>query len=344
MKTAVLHEWKKFTMEEGPIPTPASDEVVIRVAYTGICGSDVHSFEGKHPTAQLPLVVGHEFSGYIESTGSGVTGLSHGDRVCAHIIRSCGVCEACIAGHANLCRNLKVMGTQIPGCFAEYVAVPASKVYKLRPDADLRMFALAEPLAVGSYATMESGMTLGKSAFVIGGGPIGICCGLSARMAGATDVVFSEVSPQRIEFLKSFGFRVMNPLEGDAQQTAMELSGGRGYDVVYETSGVPAGSELVARVGAVRSTGMMVAITNKPQPIDTWAMIRNEMRLKTIRVHQQPAYAAAVRMIESGVINEDLKKLITHEFSFEQLQEAFDFSVADATHCKVMIDFHADEA
>lgn len=286
--------------------------------------------------------MGHEFSGRVESTGKEVTGFSKGDKVCAHIIRSCGKCEACVAGHPNLCRSLKVMGTQIPGCFSEYVVVPASKVFKLANDADLRLFALAEPLTVGAYATIESGMTLGKTAFVSGGGPIGICCGLTARLAGASDVVFSEVSPERIEFLKSFGFRVINPIQGDALEQAMALSGGRGYDVVYETSGVPAGSELMARVGAVRSTAVVVAIVNQPQPIDTWALIRNEMQVNAIRVHPQWAYSAAVKLIQNGVINDELSRMITQEFPFEKLQEAFEFCLSGADHCKVMINFEEE--
>lgn len=339
MKAAVLNEWKKFDIQEVDTPKLDKDEVLIRIAYTGICKSDISIFLGAHPIAKTPVTPGHEFSGYVEKINSDKElPFAVGDKVAGHITLPCGHCDACIDGHPNCCRNLRVLGTQTNGTFAEYVKLPITKVYRLPDDADMKRFALAEPLAVAMYATQEVGLRVSESVAIIGGGPIGICCALIARNAGASQIVMFEVNPDRAEAIRrDYGFEVLNPTEADAVEKAMKKTGGLGFQRIYETSGSQAGFQMITALGRVRAYAVIIGITNQPAPLDTWKMMHEEMRLTVIRVHQQYAYAAALELVKSHALDQELDQMITDEFDLDHIQEAFEFCLKDTKHNKVII-------
>ena len=180
-------------------------------------------------------ILGHEFSGVVAELGSPCEGIKPGDKVCAHILEYCGRCDACKKGFHNLCRSLKVLGTQSDGTFAEYVKVGIDKLFRLPDDADLRVYALAEPLAVGVYATDRIGVALADTALVIGAGPIGLCCAFAARKAGASRVVLSEVVLEKIEFARSLGFEVIDVGSQDLLAAAEAYTDGVGFDPVSYT-------------------------------------------------------------------------------------------------------------
>ncbi len=338
MKAAVLKNWKEMKIEEVETPDIGPDEALIKVVYTGICGSDIHSFTGKHPLAHSGMILGHEFSGVIERSGSACKGFEAGDKVCAHIIQSCGKCDACRQGAWNLCRDLKVLGTQADGTFAEFVKVKADKLIKLPKDADLEVCALAEPFAVGVYATERLNVGNGDSVLIIGAGPIGICCAFAAQKAGASKVIISEVVDKRIEFARSLGFEVIDNRECDLEEEADRLTEGLGFQRIYETSGVPFSTELVTKVGAIHGTVMMVAYSKDPRPIDTWNLMRKEIVISSLRVHTQPAYEKAVRMLLTDKeLAERLSKIITKTFNFADIQKAFFSSMDGIENCKIMV-------
>lgn len=339
MKAAVIDQWNHVSVQEVPTPELERDEVLIRVAYTGICKSDISIFTGNHPIARTPVIAGHEFSGYVEKINSDVPlPYAVGDKVAGHITLPCGHCDACIDGHPNCCRNLRVLGTQTQGTFAEYVKLPIGKVYRLPEDADLRKFALAEPLAVAMYATQEVGLRVSETAAIIGGGPIGICCGLIARTAGASRIVVFEVNPDRARTLReTFGFTVLDPTQPDAVSQAMAMTDGLGFQRIYETSGSVPGFRMVTELGRVRAHAVIIGITKEPAPLDTWKMMHEEMRLTTIRVHQQYAYAAALDLVRSGRLDRELEMMITDEFDLDHTQEAFEYCLKDTKHVKVLI-------
>lgn len=339
MKAAVINQWNQFAVQEVPTPELARDQVLIRVAYTGVCKSDISIFTGSHPIAKTPVIVGHEFTGTVAAIQSDAAlDYQVGDKVCGHITLPCGRCDACIDGHPNCCRNLQVLGTQAQGTFAEYVKLPISKVYRLPPDADLRKFALAEPLAVAMYATQEVGLRVSETVAIIGGGPIGICCGLIARSAGASQIVVFEVNPDRAKTLReAFGFTVLDPSQPDAVAQALALTGGLGFQRIYETSGSQPGFAMITDLGRVRAWAVVVGITKEPAPLDTWKMMRSEMHLCTIRVHQQYAYAAAVELVKTGKLDRELQQMLTDEFTLDQAQDAFEFCLRDTKHIKVLV-------
>jgi threonine dehydrogenase-like Zn-dependent dehydrogenase len=335
MKAAVLTDWGVLEIKEVPTPAIGGKEALIRVAYTGICGSDVHSFLGRHPLSRRGMILGHEFSGTVAKI-NGETNVKPGDKVCAHITQHCGHCDLCRGGKQHLCKNLLVLGTQLDGTFAEYVKVPIGKLRKLPADSDLRTMALAEPLAVGVYAVKRARLELAQTVLVLGGGPIGLCCALASRRAGASRILVCELSEKRGKFLESFGFDTISP--ENAVEKAMRYSGDRGFDRVFETSGAKACSEMITKVGAFGGRGVIVALSGEAQPIDTWSMMRKEMDLAHMRVHTRDAYDAAVETMLDGPFAETMARLITHDFDFGEVQRAFGVCAANRElYCKIMV-------
>ncbi|MCH1981460.1 alcohol dehydrogenase catalytic domain-containing protein [Ruminococcus sp. OA3] len=338
MKAAVLTDWNHLEIKEVPDLSLGDQEVLIRVAYTGICGSDIHSFVGRHPLAHKGMILGHEFSGTVEKTGPRCEEIPAGAKVCAHIIQPCGHCDACKKGNFNLCRSLKVLGTQVEGTFAEYVKVRKERVLLLPETADLKACAMAEPLAVGVYAAGRFDVKISDRVLVLGAGPIGLCCALAAQKAGACQVVLSEVAEKRIQFAKDMGFEVIDSRKKNLEEEAERITEGAGFDYLFETSGVPVSTELLTKVGAVRGSAVMVAYAKEPRPIDTWNLMRKEIQISSIRVHTQPAYEAAVRMILSDEkLSGQLLHMITGEFAFAEIQKAFTECVNGQEHCKIIV-------
>ena len=338
MKAAVLAEWNKLEIREVPCPAAGPGEAVIRVAYTGICASDMHAFRGKHPLAHPGMILGHEFSGVVAELGSPCEGIKPGDKVCAHILEYCGRCDACKKGFHNLCRSLKVLGTQSDGTFAEYVKVGIDKLFRLPDDADLRVYALAEPRAVGVYATDRIGVALADTALVIGAGPIGLCCAFAARKAGASRVVLSEVVLEKIEFARSLGFEVIDVGSQDLLAAAEAYTDGVGFDHIYETSGRAVSTESLTKIGSVRGSAILVAYTNDPSPIDSWNLMRREMQISSIRVHPQSAYEAAVNMmLHDEAFRRQMTQLITRDYDFAHVQDAFEAWIAGTSKGKIMV-------
>jgi len=333
-----------FVLEERDVPVPKlkTGEALVKIAYTGICGSDVHVYKGETPTAKKDVIVGHEYSGVVEAIAPGSenpAGLKCGDKVVGWIVESCGVCDACLGGHTNLCRSLKCYGTQIDGTFREYISAPLSMLYKIPDDADLRLYALVEPMAVAVYAVREAPLQLGDTALVIGGGAIGMCTAIAARMAGASKVAVSEIAPEKITRIRQLGFEVINPKECDGVQRAKDLTGGHGFNCVYEASGAPAGYELLTKAGSYRGKGVNIGMNFKPSPLITRDIMVTEMRIKAIRIHQQSVFGLTTNMFAhlSETDKQSLYALITDDYDFDHLKEALEYCVNDRSYCKVMV-------
>ena len=317
-------------------------EAVVRIAYTGICGSDVYVYKGQNPEAKENAVLGHEYSGIIHQiapNSENPRGLKPGDKVAGWIVKSCGVCEACIAGHTNVCRRFKCYGTQIDGTLREFITAPLQMLYKLPDDADLRLCALVEPLAVAVYAVRETPVLLGDNVFVIGGGPIGICTALAARRAGARHVVVSEIEEEKVARIRSLGFDVINPLTCDARATAMEMTDGKGFECVMEATATESGFSLMPKIASFRAKGMSIGVSHSPVPLIPREIMKNEMYIKTTRVHQQSVFGMTVELFTKAdeAFLSSMSSLITHDYDFEHINDAFLFCVNDKSYCKVMV-------
>lgn len=338
MKGAIIRKVNKISVEELPDPKLEREEALIKVKYAGICGTDIHLYHGKHPTAKYPLIPGHEFVGeLVEINTDKESDLKIGDCVLAQPIKSCGVCDPCLEGRDNVCSKLNILGVHDSGCFAQYIKVPVRKIYKLPSGFDMRLAALTEPLAVAVHDVRRSNLKVGQSVLVIGGGPIGLLIAMVARLNGASKIIISEVNEYRIKFAEDLGFTVINPTKGNFLQNLLKLVNGKGFDIVYEVSGTRPGAELMTQAAKIGGTIVIVGMASDKYPVDIGAIFAKELEIKGVRIHTQINFAAAVEILKDGVINDMLRKLITHEFPLDQAEEAIRFSFEDQKHFKVLI-------
>ena len=235
MKTAVMTAIGKMELTERPIPSPAPGEVLVKVEYVGICGSDLHYFESGRIgdyVVKPPFVLGHEAGGVVVETGEGVTDLAPGDRVALEPGKTCGHCEHCKEGRYNLCENVIFFATPpVDGVFQEYVAHEAGLCFKIPDQMSTMEAALIEPLAVGLHAAGQGGACLGQTAVVTGAGCIGLCCLLSLRAMGVSRIIVVDVMKKRLDKAMELGADyVINGKEEDTAARILELTDGRGAD------------------------------------------------------------------------------------------------------------------
>jgi threonine 3-dehydrogenase len=327
---------------EVPVPEVGGGEVLIRVLRTGICGTDVHirSWDAwAARTLRPPLVVGHEIAGEVAEVGAGVDTVAVGDIVSVegHIV--CGRCRNCRAGRRQLCPNTVSVGVNRDGGFAEYVVVPASNVWRHRPDIDLDVAAIFDPFGNAVHSAL-SFPVLGEDVLVTGAGPIGIMAAAVVRHAGARHVVITDVSDYRLQLARQLGVSLaVDPRESDLEGVVRELGMKEGFDVGLEMSGAP--DALHSMLGAMANGGR-IALLGLPSgesekvAFDWVRIITSMLTIKGIygREMFETWYAMSV-LVEAGL---DISPVITHRFPYTEFDEAFD--VAAQGRCgKVILDW-----
>ena len=237
MKAGVVHAREDIRYEEIPTPSPKAGQVLIKVKYTGICGSDVPRVNGD-ASHFFPNVLGHEFSGVVEETGEGVTGVKPGDRVAGVPLVPCMQCEDCQKGNYSLCKNYSFIGSREYGSFAEYVVVPERNAVKFGANVSFEQGAFFEPSTVALHGLMRVNYQGGGAVAILGGGTIGLFTMQWAKIFGSRKVVVFDISEERLSLAKKLGADdVINSLEENYMEKALALTDGRGYDYVYETAG-----------------------------------------------------------------------------------------------------------
>ncbi|MFJ4036951.1 zinc-binding dehydrogenase [Microbacterium sp. NPDC090007] len=292
-----------------PPTPPAVDQVVIDVAYVGVCGTDLHIIHGSMDArVSRPLVFGHEMSGTIREVGAGVSGWSAGDSVTVMPLDWDGTCPACRHGHEHICQNLTFIGIDSPGALQQSWTVPASTLVAIPPTLSLRTAALIEPVAVAVHDVRRSELRAGDRAVVIGGGPIGVLIASVARQAGA-EVVVLELDAGRREFIERLGFATVDPSSVDAVAWVEDWTSGAGADVVFEVSGAAAAVRSATALARVRGTVVIVAIHPTPREIDLQRVFWRELRLLGARVYQRIDFERAIELLDRQVI--DAEAIIT---------------------------------
>jgi 2-desacetyl-2-hydroxyethyl bacteriochlorophyllide A dehydrogenase len=338
MKAAYYPEKKALEYIELETPKPGKREALIKVKYAGLCGSDLHVYHGAHATAKFPMIPGHELVGHLAELGEDAdTDVSLGEIVVAQPFSACGVCEACITGNSNVCRSLKVLGIHRNGCFADYVTVPAERVYRLPADVDLKTAALAEPLAVAIHDVRISGLKVGQKALIIGGGPIGLFIAVIAQMNGA-EVHISEIDDFRLAFALKMGFCVLNPTDPAFDGKVAEITNGKGFDVVFEVSGSRPGIASMTKYAKISGTAMVVGMGLEYPPVDTAAIAFKQLNLLGVRLHSQAAFAAAVDILAGGALNGKLNPLISKTFPLKDVKEAYAYALAHTDYVKILLE------
>lgn len=324
-RAAVLTELGKFEFREVPMPKADPDGIVLKLEAVGVCGSDVHYY--KHGrisdfVVQFPFILGHECAGTVVEVGSNVRHLKVGDRAALEPGVPCGKCEMCRTGHYNLCPDVKFLATPpYDGCLMNYISFPAAYAYKLPDNVSAVEGALVEPLTIGINAALTGGVKLGDNVLVLGSGCIGLVTLLAARAYGAAKVMVSDVIPLRLQTAEKLGAIAIDSGKEDLPKRVLELTDGRGADVVIDCAGFS--QTVTAGIRAARQGARMVIVgmgAERYDGIPNDAFTVKELTLTGIFRYKN-LYATSIRAIESGSI--DIKGIVSNLYKFEDVAEAF---------------------
>lgn len=322
---AVMTDIRKLEFQNVPMPTVGGGEVGIAIKHVGICGSDMHFFNGDaqkiFPNA-LPFILGHECGGIIYEVGADVTDFKAGDIVAIEPGVPCGKCEFCQTGRYNLCKKVRFMATPpYNGGLQKYISYPAHKVYKLPDNMTTMEGALLEPLSVGLHAVERGVVKLGNTVAILGGGCIGMCTLLAAKAYGASRIIVVDVIDSHLDMALRIGATdVVNSKKEDAAEVINTITGGEGADVVFETAGIAATAAQTSYIVKRGGTIVMVGNIFGDVPFSFRNLYIKEAQIKSVfRYHS--TYPTAIEAVASGRI--DIKSIVTGVFDFEDAAEGF---------------------
>lgn len=332
MKVAVMNGVGKMGFVEREIPQPADNEVLVKLEYVGICGSDMHYYEtgriGDY-VVEPPFVLGHEPGGVVVEVGKNVTHLKAGDRVALEPGKTCGHCEYCREGKYNLCPDVVFFATPpVDGVFQEYVAHEAALCFKLPENVDTLEGALIEPLAVGFHAANQGGAHAGQTAVVFGAGCIGLVSMMALKAEGVSRVYVVDIMQKRLDKAMELGATgVINSMNTDVQEEIGRLTEGKGVDLVIETAGMEVTTRQAIHVTKKGATIVLVGYSKTGEmTLPLSLALDKELTFKTVFRYRH-IYPMAIEAVASGKVN--LKGIVSDIFNFDDIQAAMDKSVSD---------------
>jgi 2-desacetyl-2-hydroxyethyl bacteriochlorophyllide A dehydrogenase len=334
MRASFYERNQRFRIGEAPMPAPAADEALLRVRRVGICGTDLHIFQG-HLDHRIPLggTIGHETLAEIAEAPA-ASGFRAGERVVVEPLKTCGACRACRMGGAYLCYRLRVLGVEESGGMQEYWAVPVANLMRVPATLGDDEAAMIEPLAVATHDVRRAEVKAGDTVLVFGGGPIGALIAMVARRRGAR-VVVSEVNPFRVDILRKLGLDVVGPGQ-DLEAFVETWTGGDGADVVFEVTGNPAAVRAMTDVVRVWGTISMVAIHGEPLPVDLYRFFARELTMHGSRLYSRQDWEEAIGLAASGAVT--LPPLVSRRIPLESLQQGMEEALRGGPVMKVLID------
>jgi len=313
MKALLLSEYRRLEIADLPTPAAGVGEVLIRVGACGICGSDVHGYDGSSGRRIPPIVMGHEAAGRIAAVGAGVTGLVEGDRVTFDSTIYCGACGYCKRGEVNLCDHRQVLGVSCgdysrAGAFAEFVAVPARVVYKLPESISFAEAAMLEAVAVAIHGVSLAKISAESTALVVGAGTIGVLTLQALRAAGCKRVLVSDVDETRLKMAKELGAADVLLADKDVVAQILQRTGGVGVDVAIEAVG--RNETVNAAIASVRKGGTVVLVGNiSPEvTLPLQKVVTRQIRLQG-SCASAGEYPEAIKLMATGAIR--VKPLIS---------------------------------
>ncbi|MBQ2961255.1 MAG: alcohol dehydrogenase catalytic domain-containing protein [Oscillospiraceae bacterium] len=339
MRAAVLKSWLNMEMCDIPMPVPAENEALIKIKLAGVCGSDMTVYRGKHMTATVPVVLGHEILGTIESLPEGYEGkFKLGQRVLMNPIISCGHCSACKHGLPWVCENLKLLGIHVNGGYEEYTTVAVDKLVAVRDETPDDVAILGEPFAVGIHVMVNSKVQKGDKIFISGGATVGLYIAILAKAAGAERVIISEINEPRRQFVESMGIETINPNEVDAMDLMREVTDGGGFDIVYDTSG--AASCILQMPDLCRCGGKLLSLGLSG---DAYQFIIGKVAFKEItlvgnRLYSQEDFEEGVRFVEDNWQELHLDRMVTDRLTLSEAEKAVSMMINGDNICKIILD------
>lgn len=321
MKAMLLSDYKQLDLVDIPMPKFGEHELLIRVAACGICGSDIHGWDGSTGRRKPPLVMGHEAAGTIEAVGSAVTKFSAGERVTFDSMVSCGRCSACVSGNINLCESRQVMGVSCDefrrhGAFAEYVVVPEHIAFRFPESLSFEHAAMVEPVSVAVHAANITPIKLGDSAVVVGSGMIGLLVIQAARLAGCSKVIAIDLDDGKLGIAKTLGADVtLNPNQGDVVEAVLQATGGRGANVAFEVVG--ASPTVQTAIACTRRGGTVTLVGNLAPNValPLQSVVTREIRLQG-SCASNGEYPQCIDLMDRGDIR--VEPLITAKAGLEE--------------------------
>ncbi len=319
-----LKPGKGLTLYEAPVPEIGSNDLLIQIEKTAICGTDINIYEWKEwaqKNVATPLTVGHEFVGVICKMGEKVEGFQIGDRVSGEGHLVCKTCRNCRAGREHLCKNTVGLGYHRTGCFAQYLALPASNAYKIPEDIPDEVAAILDPLGNAVHTALSFDLA-GEDVLITGAGPIGIMTIKLARFLGARHIVITEINEERLKLAQKEGAtRAINPTKTSLEQVMKELGMREGFDVGLEVSGSPSAlNDIIASInhgGKIALLGILPSFVG----VDWISVVFKSLTLKGI--YGREMYETWYKMtsfLQSGL---DVSSVITHQFPAEEFEKAF---------------------
>lgn len=337
MQAAVLIEPRHFEIRNVPEPEVGSGDVLIKVSQCGICGTDLHIFNGNYSAEHLPLIPGHEFSGSIAEVGAKVNDISVDDNVTTDINIGCGSCFYCRKNEVLNCPEVRQIGIHVDGGFAEYVSVPARNVRRVSKKTPLERAGMTEPLSCVVRSFRKAGLSFGHSVAIIGAGPIGLLHTQMAKTIGAAPVVVVEIDPTRASMARSMGADLVVQDPGDAANAIRAVTEGRGADFVIECVGR---AELYRQArDMVRPGGRIVAFglatVGDCAPIEPLELVMKELTLGGSVAGMGDDVSDALRLLEFDRL--DVTDFTSHQVPLKEIQNAFERFETDKSLMKVQI-------
>lgn len=332
MKVAVMNGIGKMGFVEREVPQPADNEVLVKLEYVGICGSDMHYYEtgriGDY-VVEPPFVLGHESGGVVVEVGKDVKHLKVGDRVALEPGKTCGHCEFCKEGKYNLCPDVVFFATPpVDGVFQEYVAHEAALCFKLPDNVDTMEGALIEPLAVGFHAANQGGAHAGQTAVVFGAGCIGLVSMMALKAEGVSKVYVVDIMQKRLDKAMELGAtEVINSMDTDVMAEIARLTEGKGADLIIETAGMEITTRQAIHIAKKGATIVLVGYSKTGEMTLPMSLaLDKELTFKTVFRYRH-IYPMAIEAVASGKVN--LKGIVSNVFDFHDIQNAMDKSISD---------------
>lgn len=339
MKQFVLEDTKLFKYHEIDIPIPGENEALLKIKAVGICGSDMHTYYGKHPFVHTPVVLGHESSGEILSFGSGNHNqLEIGDRVVIRPQRTCGKCRPCLTGRYNICDKLDVLGCLSTGASSEYFAVDTSLLYKIPDSLTYAEGTMLEPLAVGIHAVKRDGDIREKNVLVCGAGTIGNVVAQAAQGLGANHVIITDISDHKLDIAHNCGIKnTINVKEENLEQAVKHILGKEQLDIILECSAVESVLDQAIAIAPKGISIIIVGVFEDRPKVDMAAVQDREYSLIGTLMYTHEDYLEAIQLTYEEKVN--LKNLLTKVFPFEEYASAYEYvDTHKATTQKVVIE------
>ena len=332
MRVAVIEAPNKLAYTQVPDPTPRPDEVILRVAAAGLCGTDMHILHGEYE-AVYPIIPGHEFAGTIVEVGSAVDDLSPGLRVTADPNIFCHKCAYCLRNQHNQCENLEAVGVNRDGAFAEYVVVPRGSIYPIG-DLPFVTAACAEPLGCVVLAMQRASIPPGSNVLLMGAGPMGGLLAQAVAHSGAAKLVVSDLSARRLELVASLG-ATETVLAGEGQGERLRQLAPQGFDVVIDATGVPAVVQAGFDHLAPRGTYLFFGVCppGAKVEIEPYQVFRRDWRIVGSFALSH-TIQEAIRWLQAGRVR--VEQLISHQVPLSQVERGWEMALADPARMKVL--------